>query len=304
MKFAAFLGVKDEFELVDKAINHLRAIGVDLVFAWDLNSRDGTLELLLARGREDAGLKVIQGDDADYDSCSTFAAVRGAAAEAAEASYDWLLFLDADEFWLPASGRLADCADLLEADVLSVRRFNVPLLASREPSDESELAFDPLHYEDVLLVVEPIPNFRDHLHAHPETPWSRGVPIPKIMARPQFIESVEMGMHDLKARAGQPLRRATPKDLIIAHRPFTTKSRFARKIANIRKFLTYYDEVLGPDLAWHWRRWLEIVDRDGLDQEFNRNVFDQTICAELRQQGTIVSAAEFFRGPRAQETGA
>jgi len=27
MKFAAFLGVKDEFELIDKAIDHLRAIG-------------------------------------------------------------------------------------------------------------------------------------------------------------------------------------------------------------------------------------------------------------------------------------
>lgn len=303
MKFAAFLGVKNELELIDKAIDHLRAIGVDLVFAWDLNSRDGTLELLLARSRDDAGLKVIQGDDADYDSCATFAAARSAAAEAAKAGYDWLLFLDADEFWLPASGKLADCADLLEADALSVPRFNVPLSAPKTPGDERELALDALHYEDILLFVEPIPDFRHHLQTNPETPWSMGVPLPKIMARPEFIESMTMGMHDIVARAGRPLRRTQPRDLIIAHLPFTTKSRFARKIASIREFVARYDEVLGPDRAWHWRRWLDIVDRDGLDEEFNRNVFDPTTCGELREQGTIVSAAEFLRRQKARETG-
>jgi len=269
MKFAAFLGVKDELDLIDKAIDHLRSIGVDLVFAWDMNSKDGTRELLLGRSRDDAKLKVIQGDDAEYDRHNPFAAPCGAAAEAARAGYDWLLFLDADEFWLPASGKLADCGNLHEADVLSVPRFNVPISAPKGPDDESELTFDTLHYEDLLLVVGQIPDFRNHIRTNPETPWSRGVPLPKIMARPEFIDSVTMGMHDIVAKAERPLRRATPRDLVIAHLPFTTKSRFARKIANIREFVAFHDQVLGPDRAWHWRRWLEVVDRDGPDEEFN-----------------------------------
>ncbi len=46
MRIAANLGVKDEVELIERSVAHLRAIGVDLIIACDLGSTDGTLEIL------------------------------------------------------------------------------------------------------------------------------------------------------------------------------------------------------------------------------------------------------------------
>lgn len=45
MRIAANLGVKDEVELIERSVAHLRAIGVDLIIACDLGSTDGTLEI-------------------------------------------------------------------------------------------------------------------------------------------------------------------------------------------------------------------------------------------------------------------
>jgi len=43
---AAFLGVKDEVELIERSILHLRAIGVDKIIVCDMVSTDSTLEIL------------------------------------------------------------------------------------------------------------------------------------------------------------------------------------------------------------------------------------------------------------------
>ena len=46
LRIAAYLGVKDEVELIERSIEHLRAIGVDYIMACDMSSTDGTAELL------------------------------------------------------------------------------------------------------------------------------------------------------------------------------------------------------------------------------------------------------------------
>lgn len=46
LRIAAYLGVKDEVELIERSIDHLRAIGVDYIMACDMSSTDGTAELL------------------------------------------------------------------------------------------------------------------------------------------------------------------------------------------------------------------------------------------------------------------
>ena len=46
IKIAAYLGVKDEAEIIEKCIAHLRAIGVDTILACDMSSTDGTAEIL------------------------------------------------------------------------------------------------------------------------------------------------------------------------------------------------------------------------------------------------------------------
>src|SRR5688572_15242144 len=101
MRFAALLGVKDEVELIRPCVAHLRHIGVDQIIVSDYGSTDGTLEILADEQR--AGDLVLESVDvltvADYEQWSVR---ERALAESTGA--DWVLFLDADEFWIPASG--------------------------------------------------------------------------------------------------------------------------------------------------------------------------------------------------------
>jgi hypothetical protein len=97
-----------------------------------------------------------------------------------QADVDWVIFLDADEYWIPASGSLRDYPDLAFADVLTVARYNIPL-ASGGPLIPFPIAVD--HYDELLLIADLIPAFRTHLRVNNETPWIRCVPVPKVMAR-------------------------------------------------------------------------------------------------------------------------
>jgi glycosyltransferase involved in cell wall biosynthesis len=291
MKFGAYLGVKDEVELIVRSIDHLLAIGVDRIFVCDMNSTDGTLEKLRDR-QSDGRLTVIQGDDTLPELRDWFEAAREAASRLAALQYDWMLFLDADEFWIPRTGRLFDCLSLQDADIVSVPRYNMPLVRG-ETSDQ--IRFDPQGYDRLLAIARSIPDFRDVLRENPGIPWIRGVPGPKIIARPQYVASALMGGHDIVSPDGMIPRRARAQDLFISHLPFSTKERFARKIANVRQMIMRHGETYDPSLAWHWRRWFEIIDQKGIDHEFEINLFDEETRDALRRDGVIVSASDIFR---------
>jgi glycosyltransferase involved in cell wall biosynthesis len=294
MRIAANLGVKDEVELVERTIAHLRAIGVDHINAFDACSTDGTTELLRKHESEE-GFWFIQINNQEPDGLEKIWLHKNLElAKRSEA--DWVIFLDADEYWIPATGSLRDCAVLADSDLLSVDRYNVPMGPTGLLMPDE---LTPSNYEELLLYVEPIPNFRPYLEAHPETPWVRGVPMPKIMARPSRIGVLTHGMHDVVAAGHEPLQRSRPCDLLIAHLPFTTPARFKRKIDNVRQVFSVHDKYFAGQMAWHWRRWVAAADQGRLDEEFQRQAASAEALADLRRKGVIQSAAEVFQNRKA-----
>jgi hypothetical protein len=118
------------------------------------------------------------------------------------------------------------------------------------------------------------------------------------MVRPELVSRVAQAGHDAEPIKGIRFRRATPEDLITAHLPFTTKTRFARKVANIKRHIKVYDKAFGERTAWHWRRWIALADREGIDAEFERSRFSEVELAALHQRGVVRSAAEILAGQR------
>jgi glycosyltransferase involved in cell wall biosynthesis len=287
VKIGANLSVKDEVELIEQAIHHLRAIGVDLIIACDLGSSDGTYEIMERyRSDDDFWLFRLTEDDDEYDANW----IRANIALAKSAGMDWVFLLDADEFWIPREGSLK-ALSLEEFDVVSVDRFNVPLGVDG-PMMPSRLV--PERYEELLVIAKPVEDPRAHLTRNPGDVWIRMSQDPKVMFRPERIISLGVGAHDVFACDLRPLRRTRPNDLVIIHLPFTTRMRFARKIDNIR--LALGDKADDDDgRAWHWRRWVAMAQQGRINEEFEASTFSESMTADYRTDGTIRSVAELFR---------
>jgi hypothetical protein len=291
VKTAALVGVKDEVELIGASISHLRRIGVQSIVVSDYGSTDGTLDVLEAESSA-GDLKVIHVDPAsvpDYDLWSAHQI-----SLARETGADWVMFLDADEFLIPVSGSLPGCRHLDEADVLMVDRFNV-LLGSGVllPPDLTAAG-----HHNLWLFTRRVPNLRAYVETHPEVPFISLYAGPKVMARPCAIRSLAPGSHDAVA-AGPDVRLVVPTDLLIAHIPFSTASRFARKVENMRAELERNAECYVGDLAWHWKRWVEMTEPGAVEQEFARQFLDAAMLDALRREGVLRTAAALFDEPQA-----
>lgn len=285
MRIIAHLGVLDEVELIGPALDHLYRIGVDHVVALDMGSSDGTLELLRRR----AGPEL---DVASLPNATPWDTWRDTAVERVRrAGGDWVLFLDADEFWLPRTGRLRDSLEQCDADILVVDRFNVVLGPDGPAIPESPT---PDRYADILMYCRHTTDFRGHLDAHPEVAWLSGVPAAKVIGRLGHVESITMGGHDIVEPERGGARRRRAEDIVIAHVPVSTLRRFRRRLGNIDEFLALSPDYLQGVQGWHWRRWAEIHRRGEVEQEYRRQCLDATILQTLRQDGAICPASDLL----------
>lgn len=293
MKIAACLGVKDEVELIRAAIAHLRAIGVDHIIASDAHSRDGT-EAILAEMARGPGFDLTQFDDLTLDAAGEEAVTAEIIDRARAIGADWLLFCDADEFPMPQGGSLKAVAARATAEALIVPRYNVPLLAHGVALPPQDIWQHP----DEVLVYAPDEDrgaTQSRVRGDSDRPWIASIPAPKLMARPDRIRSTAEAHHNILASDGARVQTAVPQDLFIAHLPFTTASRFARKLANIQRVVAASGAAWGPDSAWHWKRWLDNVDhRGGVAGEMARNLISDVELQMLRQDGVVKSAQQVW----------
>jgi len=285
MKIGALLGVMDEVALLPRCMAHLKRIGVDRVLALDGGSTDGSLELLQARQGE--WLQVMSMPPATLADSGLAADFE--TEQAQSSGCDWVICLDADELWLPASGALRDSPQWHDAslEMVAVRRFNVvPSL----DADPLPAAVTPAQHADLWLFAGQIANFREHLERQPDTPWVSNAPKPKLAVRPDRIGKLSTGWHSAIGPGGAKLRRQASRDIIAAHLPFTTPARFRHKVDNIRRLLADHPQYFAPDGAWHWRRWAELDSPAAIDREFALQCVPPSEMARLRQAGAILSA--------------
>lgn len=60
MNFTAFIGLKDEVELIETCINQLRAIGADSIIVLDAESQDGSREVVEQLAAADKTIHLAQ----------------------------------------------------------------------------------------------------------------------------------------------------------------------------------------------------------------------------------------------------
>jgi hypothetical protein len=186
-RILAFVGVKDEAELIEGAIANLRAIDVDAIAVADLGSTDGTLEIL--RSLEKQGVIALVEYDENDDNFSSMDAPQFQSL-LERFKPDWIMLSDADERWITERGSIRHTIAHHEADILVVNRCNVPLTAAmaRQANDigvrddlDFDLAMDgPLVSEELFI--------RD-----PGCRWSLAIDAPRVMFLTDAARSFDGG---------------------------------------------------------------------------------------------------------------
>jgi hypothetical protein len=282
--FAAIIFHADKAEMLRRCIEHHLALGVGHLFV-SLNVADPE-SCAVAEAFASHRVRVARVADYAPDPLDYFSAALRAVS--AWAQPDWVMFVDSDEFWVPAGGTMSAVAGLHATDAYPVRRFNAPPLRGADGT------IAPLAPPASALVVGARQAMdADYLAAHAETPWIMAKIGPKLMVRPAAVARIVFGAHEfVPARDGVSV--TVPDDLLIVHLPFTDEARFRRKIELAGAMLEAHRERLQPEQAWHWRRWLDVVAAGGLSAEFAAQVIDARDVGELTSRGVLTTPAELL----------
>jgi hypothetical protein len=288
-RVAAILGVVDEVELIGDGIANLRNIGVDHIMVVDGGSVDGTLDVLSS----------YKGDsDITVHYCSLAGAGRLESLDFLTPAYqaalemlqpDLLLLLDADEFWIPASGSIRDIKNIPAGKPLRVPRYNIPIVRGTVP----DIAAIVRSRDEMFLITDPMEDGKAALD-HSEVPWIMTAVQPKLLFRPEAAISIKLGGHGL-LRDGKGVKDQPPTDLVIAHAPFTSLERFVRKVKNIQATLAAGSHLLTGSQAWHWKRWASILEEGSIEAEYERQCLSTEQFNQYVSAGVIETVTEYFR---------
>lgn len=234
--------VRDEVDVVAATVEHHLAEGADLVIATDNSSRDGTTQVLEAY--QEAGvLELIHEPDLTYRQSEW---VTRMARRAARHSADWVVHVDADEFWVAkAPGtRLREALAQVPTEYDAVRAWRSDLVGVRGGDGPWP---DRLRWRDRHTVSE------------------RGTPLaPKVCHRGRDDVTVAQGNHGI---IGADLRLLPSEPLAIHHVPLRSWTQFRRKIDNGGAAYAANTE-LPPEVGWHWRADYERLLAGELEETF------------------------------------
>lgn len=285
VRFGAVLGTLDEDTLLEATLAHLRRIGVERIAVTDLGSTDRTLEIL-AREEARGDVWVVHVPAPDDDP--SWEVIEGILARALDA--EWVLFLDTDERWIPAAGRLDALQGLDDQDIVTVGRYNTVILPDGPALPDPP---DPDRYDRLLLYALGVPDAHRVIPGSTSIPYVQAIVDPKVMVRPEAIASLANGDHDV-VTTPRAWRRGYAQDCVIAHLPFTTLERFQRKVDDIRQTIAASPEYFTGFQGWQWTYWVRMADEGRIEEEFARQVIEPADIASLRDRGVIRSAAELL----------
>jgi glycosyltransferase involved in cell wall biosynthesis len=261
MKVAALMIVRDEADVLAVNLAHHRAVGIDEFWIVDNGSTDATPDILRAAS-VDAHVHVTRDDGPFAQSSMTTQLAR----EAHRAGADWVLPIDADEFWVTDGRSLHEILGATDARVGALTADVVNFVQGRwvttttgpgsllTMTRRAPASVGTSHEAQWLV---------EHHHAgYVETTYPR-----KLVVRASPATTIRSGNHDVDGIEGS----VEPTDGIVClHAPLRARDRIAVKGLHAERMPA--GEFRDGD-GWQPRRWRELTAAD-VDAEWRANSYD------------------------------
>jgi len=287
-RIVAVMVVRDENDIIAENILHHLRVGIDAFVVIDHGSIDGTFETLEALRRDGIPLTCLRRDrdelpdkvDIWYDILFS---------EARRLKADRALSIDADEFWLPATGTFRTLP--WTKPVITALRFN--MLAPREVLSVPGSVLNT----HVYRVCRPYSPEAYRLSVlNKDTDFSANYPIlmttllPKVAFEMHSFRRLGMAGHDVELEGGPPGRPPSDGSATIFHYPLRTLAQYDRKVQAFDRFFEGLPN-LDRGTSWQTRYMSERRASGQLEQEFLRHFLSSQELSELLDTGVVVHDA-------------
>ena len=238
---------------------------MDFIIATDNLSKDATADILKSYERQGCLHYIFEPSD-DYSQ--NLWVSRMARMAHTDFGADWVLNVDADEFWWPNKGDLKSILERCPKDMdgLIVERVN---FLTPQSYDKDRPALEQ------LTVCQ----------RNSTNPMGRPLP-PKACHRGFADIRVHQGNHNFTL-PGHDTRTAKCDEATIYHFPVQDYESFKRNISNGGAAYER-NQTLNKSVGSTWRRLYELLQKGELEQYYREHVFDESQLSALIEQGKAV----------------
>ena len=256
MKVAAVMTLRDEVNVLPINLAYHRALGIDEFWIVDDGSEDGTVEVLKALSQRHAWINWTS-DPGPFRQSEM---VTGLAQEAYKHAADWIIAIDADEFWSTSTRPLRDVLDTQQVGALACEVDNFV--------QSSHVVHDhPASLTTMIYRAEPKGRREDarRLVEEGEIAFVEIAYPPKLVVRSTSSLVIGKGNHAATGFAGGE-RETT--ELIVLHAPIRARDRLRNRAEQGRRTAAVHPS---PDVGWHLRRVAAIEDTGELKADWVAN---------------------------------
>ena len=256
MQVHGLLVARNEADIIRTNVLYHLSLGLDRLLVVDNGSTDGTDRVLRELGK-DPRVRWTRDEGLFYHGQIATELAREAYREGA----DWVVPIDADEFWLAPDGNFRGVLEESEAGALRARLLN--FFQRRE---QRESAPDALLYM-TRRIREPVVTERGKRKLARELVESHKISkleieLKKWVSRPTADIEIVFGNHKVEGVAG--LKRES-HEIVCLHAPIRSRARLDGKAeVGERSEETGSD----PNQGWHVKRWRRLRDEGRLEQEW------------------------------------